>query len=46
MKIVRNEVEIELTDEELFQAHQEQEQIFIRENVQENMHETIHSDHL
>lgn len=41
MKIVRNEVEIELTDEELFQAHQEQEQIFIRENVQENMQEYI-----
>lgn len=41
MKIIRNEIEIELTSDELFQAHQEQEQIFIRENVQESMQEYV-----
>ena len=41
MKIVRDEIEIELTDDELFQAHQEQEQIFIREHIRENMQEYV-----
>ena len=37
MKIVRDGKEIELTDEELFRAYQEQERIYDMQNIEDNM---------
>ncbi len=41
MIIIRNGIEIELTSEELLQAYQEQEHIFSRDNILENMDQYV-----
>lgn len=44
MKIIREDKEIELTPEELFEAYQEQQRIYDTQNIENNMAEYLDSD--